>query len=142
MATRNVEIVRAAHDSWNRRDFDGLVRDMDDNIVYNDKARNLTLNGKQKFTEWARAWAKAFSDGRIVNATYTDAGDVVVAEFTVEGTNDGSFNGLAPTGRRMTFAVCEITHVNNGRSVSGRMYYDLYTLLTQLGHIQRQATAA
>lgn len=143
MATKNVEIVRSAHDSWNRRDFDGVVRDMDDNVVYNDKARNLTLQGKQKFTEWARAWAKAFSDGRIINATYTDAGDTVVAEFTVEGTNDGTFNGMAPTGRRMTCSFCEVTRLDkNGHSISGNIYYDLYTMLTQLGHIPRQATAA
>jgi steroid delta-isomerase-like uncharacterized protein len=142
MSSKNVETVRAAHDSWNRRDFNGIVRDMADNGVYVDRARNLTLN-KQKFSDWTRDWATAFSDGRIINANYVDAGDVVVAEFTVEGTNDGKFAGMPPTGRKVTFSYCEVTRLDqNGHTVSASGYYDLYTIMTQLGHIQPRATAA
>lgn len=141
--SKNVETIRAAHESWNRRDFDGLVRNMVDNVVYTDRASNLTLTGKQKFKEWTQAWAKAFSDGRITNPLYIDAGDFVVAQFTVEGTNDGSFAGLPPTGRRVTFAYCEVSRFDkSGRTISGDGYYDLYTILTQLGHVQPLATAA
>jgi steroid delta-isomerase-like uncharacterized protein len=143
MAMKNVETLRAAHESWNRRDFDALVRDMADNVVYHDKARNLTLNGKQKFLEWAKAWAAAFPDGRIINAQYIDAGETVVAEFTVEGTNTGPFAGLPATGTKMTCSYGEVTHFDkNGRSVSASGYYDIYTILTQLGHIQPLAAAA
>lgn len=142
MSSTNVEIVRAAHHSWNRRDFNGIVRDMADNGVYTDQARNLTLN-KQKFLDWTRAWASAFPDGRITNERYTDAGDTVIAEFTVEATNNGPFAGLPPTGRKVSFNYCEITRFDsNGRSISGSGYYDLYTILTQLGHIQPLAAAA
>lgn len=141
MSSTNVEIVRAAHDSWNRRDFDGIVRDMADNGIYVDRPRNLTLN-KQKFLDWTRDWARAFSDGHITNARYVDAGDTVVAEFTVEGINDGPFGSLPPTGRKVTFHYCEVTRVRNGRTESCTGYYDLYTILTQLGHIQPLAAAA
>jgi steroid delta-isomerase-like uncharacterized protein len=143
MASKNVDNIRAAHESWNRRDFDGIVRNMADDVVYTDKARNLKINGKQNFKQWTQAWAKAFSDGKITNARYIDAGDTVVTEFTVEGTNDGPFSGLPPTGRRITFSFCEVSHCDaNGRAVSGAAYYDLYTVLTQLGHIQPVAAAA
>jgi steroid delta-isomerase-like uncharacterized protein len=143
MASKNVETVRAAHESWNRRDYDGLVQDMADNITYNDTPRNLTVKGKQNFKEWAEAWAKALPDGRITNARYIDAGDTVVAEFTVEGTNNGPLNNMPPTGRKMTCAYCEVTHFDkNGHTLSGNAYYDLYTMLTQLGHIQPLKVAA
>ncbi len=142
MSSRNVETIRAAHESWNRRDFNGIVRDMADNGVYNDRPRNLTLN-KQKFLDWTRDWAKAFSDGRITNTHYYDAGDTVVAEFTVEGTNDGTFAGMPPTGRKISFNYCEVSRLDqNGKTVSSTGYYDLYTILTQLGHIQPLAAAA
>ncbi len=96
-----------------------------------------------KFREWTEAWAKAFSDGRITNPEYIDAGDVVVARFTVEGTNDGPFNSLQPTHRRISVPFCEITHFDKqGRTVSSGCYYDQYTLLTQLGHIEPLAAAA
>ena len=64
MASKNVETLRAAHDSWNRRNFQGIVRNAAEDLVYTDHARALTLNNRDKFREWTEAWAKAFSDGR------------------------------------------------------------------------------
>ena len=143
MASKNVETLRAAHESWNRRDFQGIVRNAAEDLVYTDHARALTLNNRDKFRGWAEAWAKAFSDGRITNSEYIDAGDVVVARFTVEGTNDGPLNSLQPTHRRISVPFCEITHFDKqGRTVSSGCYYDQYTLLTQLGHVQPLAEAA
>jgi steroid delta-isomerase-like uncharacterized protein len=143
MASKNVETLRAAHKSWNKRDFQGVVRDSALGLVYTDHGRSLTLNGRDKFREWTEGWAKAFSDGRITNPKYIDAGDIVVTQFTVEGTNDGPFGSLPPSGRRISLPFCEICQLDKkGRVVSGGCYYDQYTLLTQLGHIQPLAAAA
>jgi len=112
-------------------------------LAYTDHGRNITLNTRDKFREWTEGWAKAFSDGRITNPQYIDAGDIVVAQFTVEGTNDGPLGSMKPTGRKMSLQFCEICHFDKqGRMVSGGCYYDQYTLLTQLGHIQPLAVAA
>jgi len=143
MSAKNVEMLRAAHESWNRRDFQGIVRNAAEELVYTDHAQTLTLKNRDNFREWTEGWAKAFSDGRITNPEYLDAGDVVVAQFTVEGANDGPFGSLKPTGRKMSLAFCEVCHFDKqGRIVSGGCYYDQYTLLTQLGHIEPLAAAA
>jgi steroid delta-isomerase-like uncharacterized protein len=143
MSTKNVENLRAAHESWNRRDFQGVIRNAAESLVYTDQARVLTLNSRDKFREWTEAWARASSDGRISKSEYIDAGDVVIAQFTVEGTNDGPLGSLPPTGGRMSLPFCEICHFDKqGRISSGSCYYDQYTLLTQLGHIQPLAEAA
>lgn len=143
MASKNVETLRAAHKSWNKRDFQGAVSDSAEGLVYTDHGRSLMLSGRDKFREWTEQWAKAFSDGRITNPKYIDAGDIVVTQFTVEGTNDGPLGSLPPSGRRISLPFCEICHLDKkGRVVSGDCYYDQYTLLTQLGHIQPLAAAA
>jgi len=143
MSARNVETLRAAHESWNKRDFTGVVRNAAEDLAYTDHSQNLTLNSRNKFREWTEGWAKGFSDGRITNPQYIDAGDIVVAQFTCEGINDGPFASLKPTGRKMSLPFCEICHFDKqGRIVSGGCYYDQYTLLTQLGHIQPLAVAA
>jgi steroid delta-isomerase-like uncharacterized protein len=143
MASKNVETIRSAHESWNRRDFQGVVRDSSEGLLYTDHGRSLTLNGRDKFREWTEAWAKAFSDGQITNPTYIDAGDIVVTQFTVEGTNDGPLGSMPPSGRRISLSFCEVCQLDKkGRVVSGGCYYDQYTLLTQLGHIQPLAAAA
>jgi len=143
MSTKNVNTLRAAHESWNKRDFAGVIRDAAESFTYTDHAGARILGSREKFREWTEAWAKAFSDGRITNPQYIDAGDIVVAQFTAEGTNDGPFGSMKPTGRKMSLPFCEICHFDKqGRMVSGGCYYDQYTLLTQLGHIQPLAVAA
>jgi len=142
MASKNAETLRAAHESWNKRDFAGVVKKAAEGLVYTDNARAVTLNSQDKFREWTEGWAKAFSNGRITNAEYIDAGDIVIARFTVVGTNDGFFGSMKPTGRKMSLPFCEICHFGKqGRIVSGGCYYDQYTLLTQLGHIPLAAAA-
>jgi steroid delta-isomerase-like uncharacterized protein len=143
MASKNVETLRAAHESWNKRDFASVIRNCANNLVYSDQAQSRTLNGQEKFREWVESWAKAFTDARITKPEYIDAGDVIVARFTVEGINDGSFGSLKPTRRRISLPFCEIAHFDKqGRLVSGSCYYDQYTLLTQLGHLQPLMAAA
>jgi steroid delta-isomerase-like uncharacterized protein len=143
MASKNVETVRAAHESWNRRDFPGVIRDSAEELVYTDHGRSLTLNTRDRFREWTEAWAKAFSDGKITDPKYVDARDVVVTQFTVEGTNDGPLGGMPPSGRRISLPFCEVCQFDKqGRVVSASCYYDQYTLLTQLGHIKPLAAVA
>ena len=142
MASKNVETLREAHESWNRRDFDATVSAMTENASYTDHARNLTLKSRNEFKDWVIAWAKAFSDGKIINPRYIDAGDTVIAEFIVEGTNDGPFGAFPPSWCRMSLPFCEICKFDaSGRVISGGAYYDQFTLLTQLGHAQARAAA-
>ena len=59
------------------------------------------------------------------------------------GTNDGPLGSMTPTGRKMSLPFWEVCHFDKkGKAVSGGCYYDQYTLLTQLGHIEALATAA
>ena len=142
MASKNVEMLRAAHESWNKRDFPGVVKNAAEGLVYTDNARALTYNSQDKFRGWTEEWAKAFPDGLITNAEYIDAGDIVIAQFTVVGTNFGPLGSMKPTGRKMSLPFCEICHFDKrGRTVSGGCYYDQYTLMTQLGQIPLAAAA-
>ena len=142
MASKNVEMLRAAHESWNKRDFAGVVKNAAEKLTYTDNARAVTFNSREKFREWTEEWAKAFPDGLITNAEYIDAGDIVIAQFTVVGTNDGPLGSMNPTRRKMSLPFCEICYFDKqGRTVSGGCYYDQYTLLTQLGQIPLAAAA-
>jgi len=118
MSAKNVKTLRAAHESWNKRDFAGVVSNTAKGLAYTDHGRNITLNNREKFREWTEGWAKAFSDGRIINPQYIDAGDIVVAQFTAEGTNDGPFGSMKLIGRKMSLPFCEICHFGTARARS------------------------
>jgi steroid delta-isomerase-like uncharacterized protein len=143
MSQKNVETLRAAYQAWNNRDFDGLLRHVADNFTLTDRANSRTTTTKQDYRTWAENWARTFSDGKIVNLKLIDGGDYVIGQFTAEGTNDGSYAGLAPTGGHISFSVCEIFKFDqSGNIVACDCYYDQYTILTQLGYVQKFAHAA
>lgn len=144
MSTKIVEICKAAHQAFNKRDFEGLLNAMADDVVYHDRARGLTFRGKKEYRQYAESWIGAFSNAEITAPAYIDAGDTVVAQFTGQGTNDGSFGPLAASGKPASFAFCEIIRLNDkGKVVSVDAYYDQLSVLQQLGHAAApQATAA
>jgi steroid delta-isomerase-like uncharacterized protein len=134
MASKNVETFRAAHDAFNRRDFDAVIAVFTDGFKYVDHPRGQT-HGKQQFkTDFMQGWVNAFSDAQVTDREYLDAGDTVICRFTGRGTNDGSIEGAPPTGRTMSLPFCEIFRFDSqGRITSGEALYDQVTILTQLG---------
>jgi len=143
MASRNVEIMRRAHEAFNHRDFEINLSVMAETATYREHARGITMEGREQFRQFLEAWSTAFTDGTITNAKYIDAGDTVVAQFTFEGINDGPYAGLPPTGQRVSCSICEIARFDpNGMAISVNLYYDQYTILMQLGHMKPIAAAA
>ena len=143
MSSKNVEIIRAAYESWNRRDFDALVSAMAPSVSYNDHARNLRYKSKDEFKNFASGWAKAFPDGKLTQMSFIDAGDTVIAQFVAMGTNTGPLGTLSPTGRKMTLPFCEICRFDSsGKIIGGDVYYDQLSMMTQLGHVKAPAVAA
>jgi hypothetical protein len=52
MPSKNVEMIRFAHESWNKRDFAGVVKNAAEKLTYTDNARAVTFNSRDKFREW------------------------------------------------------------------------------------------
>ncbi len=142
MASRNVETMKGAHQAFNRRDFDSIMKLLADGFVYEDRARGMSFAGGDGFTEFLQGWTTAFSKAEISEPTYIDGGDVVVAEFRGRGTNDGPLGPLPATGKPLNLHFCEIARFDqSGQMVSGAIYYDQSSMLTQLGHAQPAARA-
>ena len=143
MASQNVETFRALHQAFNTRDFDGVVSKMAEGFTYRDQARNVTFTGRDGFKEFMQGWADAFSNATVTDPTYLDAGDTVIAQFMARGVNDGAFGPLPETGREIDVPFCELMRFDdNGQIVSGGIYYDQLTMMTQLGHIEPSAKGA
>ena len=142
MASRNVETFRAAHDAFNRRDFDGVIAPFTDGFTYVDQPRAVTLTKPQFKDVFMQGWVSSFSDAQVTQAEYIDGGDTVVCRFVGRGTNDGPLEGAPPTGRTMTLPFVEIMRFDpQGRITGGEAIYDQATILTQLGLMPAPAGA-
>jgi steroid delta-isomerase-like uncharacterized protein len=52
--------------------------------------------------------------------------------YTAEGTHRGTFEGVAPTGQRVTWTGVDSFTIDDERILAARFLYDLHSLLTQL----------
>ncbi|HZV74461.1 MAG TPA: ester cyclase [Conexibacter sp.] len=82
-------------------------------------------------------WATALPDGQQIVHNMIVADDYVIVEGTLGGTHDGPFvmedRTIEPTGKPFEFPFCTIAKVKDGQEVKTTHYYDLDTIMRQLG---------
>ncbi len=75
----------------------------------------------------------AFPDLHVTIEDQVAEGDKVVTHKLFHGTHQGTFMGVAPTGRPITFAVIDILRLDNGKVVEHWAIQDRLALMQQLG---------
>ncbi len=75
----------------------------------------------------------AFPDLRRNIEELVGEGDKVVERWTDTGTHQGEFQGLAPTGRSISYAGITIWRIGGGKIVENRTIQDFMGLMQQLG---------
>jgi len=93
--------------------------------------------GPQGYLDYAGNWIAAFPDARVeIRAVVADAERCCV-EFLGIGTHDGDFRtpgGTIPaTGRSVEIPFCDVWEVRDGLVQRGRAYFDVGTIMRQLG---------
>jgi steroid delta-isomerase-like uncharacterized protein len=142
MASKNVESFRAAHDEFNRRQFDQVIARFSDAFHYRDQPRGVTYTKQQFKDVFMTGWTQAFSDAQVTDREYIDGGDVVVCRFVGRGRNDGALENTPATGRTMSLPFVEIMRFDaEGRITGGEAIYDQVTMLSQLGLLPAPAGA-
>jgi steroid delta-isomerase-like uncharacterized protein len=75
----------------------------------------------------------AFSDFHFELGALHQADNAVLVEVTFMGTHDGAWRGLPATGRLVRYRMCNVFVFEGDRLVCERLYFDLSTILRQLG---------
>lgn len=137
MTSTNVETLKRGHDHFNAHRYEDAASLFAEDAVYYDRARDVKFRGREEILQFWQGWHSAFSDARVSDTQYSDAGDVVIAEFTGRGTNDGPLGSFPPSHREIAMSFCEVVRFDHeGKIASAHAYYDSLSLLSQLGHIQ------
>lgn len=77
-------------------------------------------------------WLVCFPDIQIVTEDMVAEGDKVASRWTDHGTHLGEYQGIAPTGRRVSVAGISIDRIENGKVVESWLQWDEMGLLQQL----------
>lgn len=122
-------------DVWNSEDPE-LNRTLyaEDVVLYQAPVKK-TLVGVDHIIARAKALNEGSTDARLTVRELHIAGDTVIMELNVTGTNDGRFLGYEPTGRRLDIDSCLIFKVKDGKIIKHTTYLDTATILRALGLI-------
>lgn len=103
--------------------------------VFEDLPLGLSYQGRSGAAEYYKTWWNAFSiEVKGIARHWTTEGNMI-AETQYFGTHSGSFHGLAATGRNIELRLAVIIRFKDGLMLGERFYYDLSSLLSQLGGV-------
>ena len=129
--SRNEEVVRAVLECVNRRDADGDQAYLAEDFVYRNPAVGETdKSGWRAFHVGAYA---AFPDFQVTADRMLSAGEAVIVEGRVTGTQRGEFAGMPASHRAIDVPIAFIVDVADTRVRRWHSYYDAATMLQQLG---------
>jgi steroid delta-isomerase-like uncharacterized protein len=133
-ATRTpADVARAAFDAVSRRDPDGIVATgapeyVDDFVAIGE------FRGHDAVRAFFRELFAAFPDFTMTIDRIVADDSTAVVQWHAAGTfTGGSFQGIAPTGRRAEIRGVDVMEVADGLIQHNTIYYDGATLARQIG---------
>jgi predicted ester cyclase len=100
-------------------------------IVDHDPAN--MAGGLEGFKTFVSSWRTAFPDSRMEVESIIGEGDRIMARLRATGTHSGTFNGIAPTNRKINVQSFDEVLFKNGKVVEHWAVSDQMTLMKQLG---------
>jgi steroid delta-isomerase-like uncharacterized protein len=136
-AQDNAALVRGFYDAWNSRDWGAFTSAVDEDAEVLTVPTGQVLRGPQGFRQYGESWASAFPDARVEVTNVVASEDGAVVEFTGRGTHTAPLvtpmGDIPATNKRVDQRFCDVYSLRNGRVRAQRAYFDIASLLQQLG---------
>lgn len=124
--------VRELGRVWNSQDREGISALFATDAVFGDVAFGVQRRGLAEIREMMVETWRGIPDLNTELTRLIAHGEWVASEWTLTGTHTGDFPDLPATGRSFSTQGVSITHVQNGKIVCHRDYYDRASFLEQL----------
>jgi steroid delta-isomerase-like uncharacterized protein len=116
---------------WHQGNLDRLREFFASDFVRHDPGREL--HGVEQNRQFIASLRTAFPDGRFTTEDQIAESDKVVVRYRFNGTNLGAFQGMAPTGKQVSYSAILIYRIAGGKIAEQWTELDLLGLLRQLG---------
>jgi steroid delta-isomerase-like uncharacterized protein len=136
-AQDNAQLARIPYDSFNTRRLEELEAVCASDVELINVATGERHRGPQGLRQFMQVWIDAFPDARIeVRRIVADETGCAV-EFVGRGTHAGTWKtpagDIRATNRVGELPCCDLLEIQNGKITSVHTYFDLNTLMRQLG---------
>jgi len=132
LRARREAVVREHMESENRQEFDVTLRTFS-HPRYELIATGEVYDGEEEVAGYYQASRAAFPDQRNELLAMHHSDDAVIVEFDLLGTHKGPLRGIPPTGREFRCRMVSLFFFEGEHIVCERVYWDLATILRQLG---------
>jgi steroid delta-isomerase-like uncharacterized protein len=132
-----IDVAKAQITAFNEKNWDRVKEVVIPKVVYDEVATHRRITGvNDMLTAW-KGWATALPDSKASFDNAVVSGNTVTLELTWRGTHTGPMQTprgeIVPTGRAIELRACQIVDVADGKATSIRQYFDMATLLQQIG---------
>lgn len=132
-----INTAKAPMLAFNAKDWNAVRAAITDDFVYDEVGSRRKVQGADQTMSLLKAWAAAIPDGKASFDNALVCGETVVLEVTWRGTHTGPLQTprgqLAPTGKQIEVRACTALEVAGDRVRAQRHYFDMATLMEQLG---------
>ena len=141
-----IGIARDLIDAFNAKDGERFKKQLSATVVYDEVGTNRKFQGSDAWLQVWEQWRNAFPDlnGMITNAVAS--GNTVVQEITWQGTQSGPLSlpgrTIPASGKRQITRTSLVLIFEGDRVKESRIYFDMLSLLQQIGAIPQQAGAS
>jgi steroid delta-isomerase-like uncharacterized protein len=101
--------------------------------VFEDVALGRRVQGQTAINEYYRSWWDAFDVKLTGLQCYHGEAGMVTVEGHCAGMHVGTFRGIEPTRRQIDLRTVALLRIHNGLIAEVKVYYDVISLLHQLG---------
>jgi steroid delta-isomerase-like uncharacterized protein len=132
-----IEVAKAAVTAYNNKDWNELRNLLAADAVYDEKATNRRLEGSGQIIEALQGWAQAFPDSKGTFIREFASNDTAILELVWKGVHTGPLQtptgAIPPSNKPIEVPACEAFRVEGGKVRSMSHYFDMLTLLNQIG---------
>jgi serine phosphatase RsbU (regulator of sigma subunit) len=122
---------RYAEEAGNQHNFE-IVDEIFERYIAHQPYGSTLVRGPQDVKRFHRAFLSAFPDFHITIDEQIAEGDKVVSRYTIRGTHQGDFRGMAPTGKEIELnGVTIFRFSEEGKVVESWDSYDQLSLMRQ-----------
>jgi steroid delta-isomerase-like uncharacterized protein len=132
-----IEAAKASILAYNDKDWDRVRSVATPDVVYDEVATGRQADGIDQVLPLWQGWARAFPDSKATFHNALASGTSVTLEITWNGTHKGPLETptgpVQPTGKTIAIRACMVVELEGERVKRERHYFDMETLLQQLG---------
>jgi len=135
-----IATAKAATIAYNDKNWDKVKAVFAENGVHDEKGTGRRIQGVGQVVEAWQGWAKAIPDSKATFVGEYASGDTAIMEVVWKGVHTGPLQ--TPTGtipssnKRIELPACQVIKVEGGKVKNFTHYFDMVTLLTQIGALK------